>query len=154
MKKRNKLNNKGFSLVELIIVIAIMAILVGAVTPQVIKYVEKSREAKDLQVLQTVFTAAQTAIMTDEVANSKTIQKTLKAIIDSNTEAYEKEIKELLGSDLAGKLTSKKAKETVAGVTTNRNIYIDYVDGKLEVGIGNAKPGSGDAGVGIGPITN
>ena len=38
-------NNKGFSLVELIVVIAIMAVLVGVLAPQLIKYVEKSRES-------------------------------------------------------------------------------------------------------------
>ena len=38
-------NNKGFSLVELIVVIAIMAVLVGVLAPQLIKYVEKSKDA-------------------------------------------------------------------------------------------------------------
>lgn len=42
-------NNKGFSLVELIVVIAIMAVLVGVLAPQLMKYVEKSREATDIQ---------------------------------------------------------------------------------------------------------
>lgn len=42
-------NNKGFSLVELIVVIAIMAVLVGVLAPQFIKYVERSRQSTDLQ---------------------------------------------------------------------------------------------------------
>ncbi len=44
-----KSNNKGFSLVELIIVIAIMAILVGVLAPQFIKYIESSRQSTDIQ---------------------------------------------------------------------------------------------------------
>lgn len=51
MNTNKKLDNKGFSLVELIIVIAIMAILVGVVGTQVIPYIEKSRQSKDLQIL-------------------------------------------------------------------------------------------------------
>lgn len=36
----------GFSLVELIIVIAIMAVLAGALAPMLIKYIQKSRDSK------------------------------------------------------------------------------------------------------------
>jgi type IV pilus assembly protein PilA len=62
MKAKNeKKDNKGFSLVELIIVIAIMAILVGVVGTQVIPYIEKSRKAKDIQVLSGLCTDAMTA---------------------------------------------------------------------------------------------
>ena len=38
-----KKNNKGFSLVELIVVVAIMAVLVGVLAPAYLGYVEKSR---------------------------------------------------------------------------------------------------------------
>ncbi len=46
---KKEMNNKGFSLVELIIVIAIMAILVGVLAPQFIKYVESSKQSTDIQ---------------------------------------------------------------------------------------------------------
>lgn len=46
-KKRKLIGNKGFSLVELIIVIAIMAVLVAILAPQYLKYVEKSRVSAD-----------------------------------------------------------------------------------------------------------
>ncbi|MBE5863341.1 MAG: type II secretion system protein [Lachnospiraceae bacterium] len=57
VKEKVKLNNSGFSLVELIIVIAIMAILVGVVGSQVIPYLENSRRAKDVQIISTYATA-------------------------------------------------------------------------------------------------
>ena len=50
-------NEKGFSLVVLIIVIAIMAVLVGIVGTQVIPYLNRTREAKDTQAL-TAFASA------------------------------------------------------------------------------------------------
>lgn len=55
-----KINNKGFSLVELIVVIAIMAVLIGVLAPQFMKYVEKSRESTDIQNLDTCISAVRT----------------------------------------------------------------------------------------------
>lgn len=45
------MKNKGFSLVELIVVIAIMAILVGVAVPVYTSYIEKANAAKDEQLL-------------------------------------------------------------------------------------------------------
>ena len=63
-----KKDNKGFSLVELIIVIAIMAILVGIVGSQVLPYLNKSREAKDQQILSGWVTAALSAYSANAAA--------------------------------------------------------------------------------------
>ncbi len=54
-----KMNNKGFSLVELIIVIAIMAILIVVLAPQYLKYVERSRNSTDMQNATTIVDAIQ-----------------------------------------------------------------------------------------------
>ena len=63
------MKNKGFSLVELIIVIAIMAILVGVLAPQLIKYIEKSKVSADTQAADAVHSAILTAMMDPEVVN-------------------------------------------------------------------------------------
>lgn len=54
MKKLFGKNQKGFSLVELVIVIAIMAVLIGMLAPKFFEYIEKSKESKDLQNLANV----------------------------------------------------------------------------------------------------
>lgn len=46
--------NKGFSLVELIIVIAIMAILVAVMVPVLLRYIEKTKVSSDTQLADTV----------------------------------------------------------------------------------------------------
>ena len=48
------MKNKGFSLVELIVVIAIMAILVGVAVPVYTSYIEKADRAKDEALLDEI----------------------------------------------------------------------------------------------------
>ena len=62
-----KANNQGFSLVELIIVIAIMAVLIGVLAPQFIKYVERSRVQKDESAVEEVRNAVEIALSNDNV---------------------------------------------------------------------------------------
>ena len=63
-----KSNNKGFSLVELIVVVAIMAVLVGVLAPAYLKYVENSRIQKDISAVGEVVNAIKIAAANEEVA--------------------------------------------------------------------------------------
>lgn len=69
MKKLKK-NNKGFSLVELIVVVLIMGIIAVALAPQVMKWVQTSRENTDASQCATIKSAAQTAVADFMQSNS------------------------------------------------------------------------------------
>lgn len=54
--------NNGFSMVEIIIVIAIMAILASVLAPTLIKYINKARISSDIDTGRTIVTAITTNI--------------------------------------------------------------------------------------------
>ena len=61
---------------ELIVVIAIMAVLVGVLAPQLIKYVEKSREATDIQNCDSIATTLK-SYYSDKEGNTGTLVVTV-----------------------------------------------------------------------------
>jgi len=61
-----KTNNKGFSLVELIIVVAIMAVLVGVLAPQYLRYLDKAKQGNDKQMCGELRTAIMTTYLDPE----------------------------------------------------------------------------------------
>lgn len=62
-KKQKTTTNKGFSLVELIVVIAIMAVLVAVLAPAMLRYVENSRKSNDAQTVAGVVSTVEAAII-------------------------------------------------------------------------------------------
>lgn len=66
---------EGFSLIELIIVIAIMAILIGVIALVVLPYLESARENRDRQTLSEVSNAFKSAMADETIAKDSTIPK-------------------------------------------------------------------------------
>jgi type IV pilus assembly protein PilA len=70
-----KTNNKGFSLIELIIVIAIMAILVAIIAPNLTKYLGKSKKNTDDKNKDEIEATLKTCITDFEMDNGDLIPK-------------------------------------------------------------------------------
>lgn len=150
LTKLKENDKKGFSLVELIIVMAIMAILVGIVASQVIPYMEKSRQSKDQQQLSSVCTALVSAVAQSSV-DVQTIAATTLSSVDNNTGATGSNI----GDNLAGLLENGKTATDLGTISTaittkfkskaysGKDIYVKYANGVAKVYVqddSNAEP--------------
>lgn len=133
-------NNKGFSLVELIIVIAIMAILVGVMAPQLIKYIEKTNVSSDTQLCDTVKSAVTTAIMDPSVINSTGFELSDGTYdLDSMDLGgdFVDAVEETLGcerSEVEDKLKSKDADDVKVIIAGSNSVHVyipnSHADGK------------------------
>ena len=85
MFKKAKKNKKGFTLAELLIVVAIIAVLVAISIPIFTTQLEKSKEAVDLANIRTAYAEVMTAAVSED-------KSTETKIWDSSTNAYTKTI--------------------------------------------------------------
>lgn len=95
-----KLNNKGFSLIELVIVVAIMAVLIAVLAPQFIRYIEKSKIGKDMEVAAVVQKAINVA-MVDPSIEDKPVSFGPAPLVSLDTSSmtdFADAVKEYLGT--------------------------------------------------------
>lgn len=121
MKRNQKrLGNKGFSLVELIVVIAIMAVLVGVLAPTLIGNIEKSRESKDIQNLSEIQRGIVTALADEDAYKSvKNGTYTVKTDVGLSVESGD-----------TGNLTGTTFNDTLKGIVKPVDMKSEAAEGK------------------------
>ena len=75
MKKLGKSTKKGFTLVELIVVLVILAVLAAMLVPALVGYIDRAKKEKEYQAASTVYAAAQ-ALATETYGKGGTLQGT------------------------------------------------------------------------------
>lgn len=71
----NKMNRKGFTLAELLIVVAIIAVLVAIAIPVFTTQLEKSKEGTDIANLRSAYAAATVAALSGQLADGTAIDE-------------------------------------------------------------------------------
>ena len=132
------MKNKGFSLVELIIVIAIMAILAAAIAPALIRYIDKSRKADDVTAGGTINSAVSAALANEDAYDDiqgqssasiiAVVSKDTLTVSGTGLSNFERE----LSNNLDQKVSPKYKKEGQACFV----VYLDSAH-KITVAIGN-----------------
>ena len=117
------MKNKGFSLVELIVVIAIMAILVGVAVPVYTSYIEKASISSDKQMVGEIKHAIEIAAVGDNwYLTASEDGKGGYIILTTNGDP-------VIGGDLAAEIT--KALEDTFGSTSELRLEYDGWKGTL-----------------------
>ncbi|MBQ8147721.1 MAG: prepilin-type N-terminal cleavage/methylation domain-containing protein [Lachnospiraceae bacterium] len=123
-----KTTNKGFSMVELIIVIAIMAILAAALAPALIKYINKSRLSTDITTGTSIASAAQAAMAVeaanDDSTNYTTATEVNTLLGSASSNSFASEFAEVL----AVTQVSGKSKKDLNGTVISTQSYYMMVD--------------------------
>ena len=128
--------NRGFSLVELIIVIAIMAILIGVLAPQYVKYVERSRQSKDDNVTSEIYELANVVAADVDyigmIGAGDNIQFSQSGITSNNDLILNDILPEYMPGFENVKVVSKKYKNQ----TYTMEFVVDTQDNKLAIQVG------------------
>ena len=121
-----KVNEKGFTLAELLIVVAIIAVLVAVAIPTFADQLEKAREATDISNLRSAYAQIVTSALEDPQTPN-----TIPVDMKQSRKGWQTETVEIAGADLKGaSATSPEANSVIKVVYTAAT---DDEDAKIEI---------------------
>ena len=125
-----KKNNKGFTLAELLIVVAIIAVLVAIAIPVFTTQLEKSREATDLANVRSAYAG----LMTEYLTNGQSAVSTTVPV--NQRQPNWQQAGDAASMQIAGDISGYAAKVDVpAGTTGNYTVTVD-ASGVCTVSVG------------------
>ena len=130
------MKNKGFSLVELIIVIAIMAILAAAIAPALIRYIDKSRKADDVTAGGTINSAVSAALANEDaydelqtMSAGTVIGRVSKGYLSAAGTYFSQEVSNNLDQKVSPKYRKESQAQFVIYLDANRKITVAVATG-------------------------
>ena len=123
MFKKAKENKKGFTLAELLIVVAIIAVLVAISIPIFTAQLEKAREATDEANIRSAYAQLSAAVLTEETNDTvKDIGNNMKMKVTKNGAVVTGEATVKL-SQLQDSLQSGAESIDIGGVSVSKDVF-------------------------------
>ncbi len=135
------MKNKGFSLVELIIVIAIMAILAAALVPTLVKYINKARLSRDIDTGCAAAKEIIAAVTDEKVYEDAQEHATPYPIKDMDGEQFKDAVFKSLGVE-ASSFEGKSKRDVHGDVFQDNDYYytLDSIRNNVAVYYGGGEP--------------
>lgn len=141
--------NRGFSLMELLVVVAIIAILTGVLAPMLIRYVNKARLSSDIDTGKEIAKAILVAVSEDNIKDNAVEHSDPHPVADMDGGDFKKKVYNILSVDV---VKGKSKKDVDGNVMQNgaAQFYytLDVSKNKVEIYYGGT-----DADYQIYPVT-
>ncbi len=138
MKKRNV---KGFTLIELIVVIAIIGVLAAILVPTMLGYVKKSKRASDVASARVIHTDVIDLILESDDANSSFYDKAGGATVIQKKDAISGANYDLvLVAYLDGSSSASGAGKVWTPIDANQQDFCDILNKRLGYSASNSRP--------------
>lgn len=126
--------NRGFSLVELLVVVAVIAVIGGVLAPMLIRYVNKARLSSDIDTGKEVAKAIMAAVTEESVKDNAVEHADPHPVADMDGDDFKDEVYSILSVDEVKGKAKKDVHGNVMQNGTPQFYYtLDSAKNKVEV---------------------